>query len=196
MIVTQSNLDYLIVPVRMHVGDINNQTFSNSLILTSLVFSVKYLQNRWSNRYLIYNSSMLVSGTTINTPDGQCTLDTLPGVNDVFRNCAVTFASDGTPVIDQDDEFPVILAAAILLRRSVITSSLNTFSNWSTPDLSFSNVSSYRALIDMINMDMKALDEFFKKRLAAPQKQSFPIAGDEILLPYAGMLDIIPPFGY
>jgi hypothetical protein len=194
MIVTQSNLDYLIVPVRMHIGDIAGDVFSNALILTSLVFSVKWLQNRWNNRYLVYTSNMLVSGTTVNTPDGQCTLATLPGVHDVFRNCAITFTSEATPVIDQDDEYPIVIAASILLRRSVITSSLTAFSNWSTPDLSYSNVSSHRALMDLMNADLKALDEFFKKRLASPQKSSFPIAADEIRLTYAGMLDIIPPY--
>lgn len=195
MIVTQSNLDYLIVPTRMHVGDVDGSVFSNSLILTSLVFAVKYLQNRWNNRYFIYSSDMLLSGTTVNTPDGSCTLSSIPRANDVFRNCHVSFSSADTPVIDQDDEYAVIIAASIALRRSVITSSLSAFSNWSTPDLSYSNVSSSKMMLDLIAQDVKALDEFFKKRLAAPQKQSLPLANDEILTPYAGMFDIIPPLG-
>lgn len=196
MIVTQSNLDYLIVPTRMYVGDLSGDVFSNSIILTSLVFSVKWLQNRWNNRYLIYRQDMYLSGTSVNTPDGVLVLPALPNTNDAFRNTlTTTFASDATPVIDQDDEYPIVVASAVALRRSVITSSLSAFSNWSTPDLTFSNVSSSKAMLDLIAQDVKTLDEFFKKRLASPQKQSFPIAADEILTPYAGIFDIIPPHG-
>ena len=196
MFVTKSNLDYLIVPVRMYVGDLTEDVFSNTVVLTSLVFAVKYLQNRWNNRYLIYSDSMLVGGTTVNTPDGMCTLSALPDTNDVFRNCAVTFSSTAPPVIDQDDETAVILAASIMLRRSVISSSMSAFSNWSTPDLSYSNVSSSKMLLDLINADMKALDDFFKKRLAAPQKQNFPLAAEEVILPMIGILDTGPNIVY
>ena len=176
MIVTTSNLDYLIDPVRLHVGDMAGSTFSDGLVLTSLVFGVKYLQHRWNSKYLIYASGMLVSGTTVNTPQGQCTLDTLPNENDVFRNCYATFTSDAPPIIDQSDEYAIVLTAAILLRRSVFASSISVFSNWSTPDLSFSNVASHKALLDTINADVAALDMLFKGKLAAPQKSTWPIA--------------------
>lgn len=192
MIITSSNLDYLITPVRMHVGDLTEVTFSDSVILTALVYAVKYLQNRWNNRYLIYTSGMIVTGTTVNTPNGTCDLASLPGENDAFRNCHVTFTSAAPPIIDQNDELPIILVSAINLRRSVITSSIHVFSNWSTPDLSFSNVSSSKSLEALINADLKLLDDFFKKRLATPQKSTFPIAGEENVVQFVQTTVIYP----
>lgn len=172
-LVTDTNLDYLITEVRMQVGDLTEDTFGDDIIKTALVSAVKYLAGRWGNRYLIYDSDMLVSGTTVKTPDGQCTLSELPASeNYVFRNCHHTFLTESPPVIEQNDEFPIIIAASMFLRRSVITSSMTAFTNWSTPDLSYSNVASHRSIQDSINHDMATLDLFFRKRLGKSVKQS------------------------
>lgn len=191
-LVTTTNLDYLATPVRLHVGDLTETTFSDSIIYTALVSAVKFLQNKWSSRYFIYASGMLVGGTTINTPDGQATLTSLPQENDVFRNPFVAFDSLQPPIIDQNDEYAVIVAASLLLRRSVISSSTAVFSNWSTPDLSYSNVQSSKALQEAIAEDTKLLDEFFKRRLGTPVKSRFPLAANLEFVRYAEVTDIIP----
>lgn len=192
MIVTRSNLDYLITPVRMRLGDVTGAVFTNSIILTGLVFGVKMLQSRWNSRYFVYTDSMHVQGTQISTPGGIYDIGYTPLENDVLRNPALTFVSQPPPIIDQTDEYAIVLAACILTRRSVISSSMTAFTNWATPDLSVSNVQSGKMLQSLIADDEKALDALFRQRLAHPQKSTFPVSVDTDLTPYVQDTRIIP----
>jgi hypothetical protein len=101
--------------------------------------------------------------------------------NDVYRNTAVTFTYTSPPIVEQQDEIAIILAASILVRRSAITSSSTAFTNWSTPDLSFSNVQSSKALLDMLKADEDQLNLFFKGKLGKALKQTIGIARPEDL---------------
>ena len=155
--ITSSNLDYLLPALRLQVGDPAGTTFSDSLLLTGLVNGVKMLASRWNSKYLI---------------DAN---------NDVYRNTAVTFTYTSPPIVEQQDEIAIILAASILVRRSAITSSSTAFTNWSTPDLSFSNVQSSKALLDMLKADEDQLNLFFKGKLGKALKQTIGIARPEDL---------------
>jgi len=172
MLINASNLDYLVTPLRFHIGDIDETLFSDTVLLTGLVNGVKMIANRWSSKYLIYASGI----------DASC-LGYTPSVNDVYRNCAFNFQSSSPPIVEQSDEIAIILAASILVRRSVITSSVSAFSNWTTPDLSYSNVQSSRQLLSMLADDQKLLDDFFKGKLSRGLKSTLPIAQQENLLP-------------
>lgn len=185
MITTVTNLDYLIDPVRMRVGDIDETLFSDNLIRTALVYGVKTLQRYWHTRYLIYTSDMRVSGLLVNTPNGQATLSTLPSEHDVFRNAYVTFDSSVPPTLDQRDEPAIIIAGAIQLRRVAMASSISAFGSWSTPDLSFSNIQGAKTVQSLLTADEDELTQFFKRKLAAPVKQTFPLASTQDLLVYA-----------
>lgn len=156
--VTSSNLDYLLPALRLQVGDPAGTVFSDSLLLTGLVNGVKMLASRWNSKYLI---------------DAN---------NDVYRNTAVTFTYASPPIVEQQDEIAIILAASILVRRSAITSSSSAFTNWSTPDLSYSNVQSSKALLDLLKSDEEALNLFFKGKLGKALKQTLGIAYPEDLL--------------
>jgi hypothetical protein len=182
MITVASNLDYLIDPVRIYVGDLQGTTYSDAVVRTALVYGVKALQTRWNSRYLIFESGM-ASGLNINTPYGTCVVEDVPNPYDVFRNCYHTFTSEDTPVIDQTDETPIILSAAIILRRISITSSSSAYLSWSTPDLSVSNIQGSKNLTALYDADVKMLDAYFKGRLAAPVKSTFPIAQDGNVFP-------------
>ena len=190
--ITSSNLDYLIPPVRLHLGDPSGSIFSDTVILTGLVFGVKMLQTRWSNRYFIYTSDMHVSGTLINTPNGQFDIGYTPNVNDALRNPFIPFVSTSPPIIDQNDEPAIVLAAAILVRKSAITSSVSAFSSWSTPDLSVSNIQSGKVLVDMLRNDEEALNELFKRRLGKSVKDTFPLGMYTDLTPYVQDTQVIP----
>jgi hypothetical protein len=174
MYISSSNLDYLIIPLRFHIGDIEGTSFSDTLCLTGLVNGVKMIASRWSSKYLIYASGMDSSG-----------LDYTPSENDVFRNPAATFIQHSPPIVEQSDEIAIILAASILMRRSVISSSMTAFSNWSTPDLSFSNVQSGKQLQVLLEEDQRMLDLFFKGKLGHILKSTLPIAQNEHTLPLA-----------
>jgi hypothetical protein len=192
MIVTQSNLDYLITPTRFHIGDLTGTLFTDSVILTGIVFGVKMLQTRWNNRYLIYSPSMLVNGTIINTPNGQYDVGYVPNNNDAIRNPAVTYSSQAQPIIEQSDEPAIVLAAAILIRKSAIQSSVSAFSAWSTPDLSVSNIQSGKMLVELMRGDEQALQDLFKTRLAHPRKGKFPLAATQDLTAFAPNTTSIP----
>jgi len=182
MLITTSNLDYLITPLRFHIGDIDETLFSDSVLLTGLVNGVKMIANRWSNKYLIYASGIDVS----------C-VGYIPAVNDVYRNCSFAFQSVAPPIVEQSDEIAIILAASILVRRSVITSSVSAFSNWSTPDLSYSNIQSSKQLLSMLADDQRMLDDFFKGKLGRILKSTLPIAESENLLPLVNRFPVTIP---
>ena len=69
------------------------------------------------------------------------------------------------------DEAALILAASYLLRRAKLQST--SISNWTTPDLSFSNVESSRSVRDMLNADLAMLDLLFRKKLGSIQWSPF-----------------------
>lgn len=155
--ITSSNLDYLLPALRLQVGDPAGTTFSDSLLLTGLVNGVKMLASRWNSKYLIDSN------------------------NDVYRNTAVTFKYTSPPIVEQQDEIAIILAASILVRRSALTSSSAAFTNWSTPDLSFSNVQASKTLLDLLKADEEQLTLFFKGKLGKVLKQTITVARPEDL---------------
>lgn len=206
-IVYKTNLDYLIPDIRLHVGDAGEQTrFSDSLIRTALTTSIKMLQRRWGNRYLVFSKDMvvdelpsgvmyetdyysyyaedpnLVSTVTYIVPSGNVygnvagVLDIIPSGlkdNDVFRNTKAAFLGPINGPISQEDEYPVILAASIVLRKSYLSSSADAFQSWQDGEFSFSNLGSHRALSELYKADTDALDSYFKKRLSGPLRSNF-----------------------
>ena len=173
MITQPTNIDYLIPATQMYVGDVSETTFAYSLVRTALTYGVKALQKRWNNRYFVYVSGMMIDSTHVMSPDGIIEVSTMPDEYDVFRNSYnQTFYSSAPPVVDQTDETPIILSAAIILRRVTLTSSVAAMGSWSTPDLSFSNIQGSKQVMNMLSEDQKALDAFFAQRLAHPQKDT------------------------
>lgn len=178
-----TNIDYLIEPVRLYIGDTSEELYSDSLIRLSLVSAVRQLQRRWNNRYLVYNTGMVVTPQAAGTPAGFIQVNLPDGVglapsglsdNDIFRNSFHTFTDTGT-LISQPDEYPIILTASLTLMRSKYTSSITTFQNWSDGEFSFSNVASARAYQATIATAIEELDLYFKKRLSAGVRDSFGV---------------------
>lgn len=179
--ITQTNLDRYLTSLRMYTGDTAMPyTYSDSLFLTALVESVRYLSIRWSNKYLIYSSDILISDDgihkTVNVPEGTCTIPSTVRENDMFKNCH--YAQSNT-FMDIQDQAALLLAASYLLRRSLLNST--SISNWSTPDLSFSNVETSRSLRELIKADLESLDALFKRKLGHMQTGRF----------YSSPLDLI-----
>jgi len=177
------NIEYLVDDVRLRVGDIPKKLYSDTVIRSALIAGVKMLQRRWHNRYLVYTDEMLVTPTPAGTPAGYVVVNTPEGTStiasgfvtgDVFRNPFEIFAGLQSTVIDQQDEWPVILAASVMLANARISSNVDTFQNWSDGEYSFSNVASARALDSMLDRDARLLDEYFKKRLGQPLRGHFP----------------------
>lgn len=198
-IVLPSNIDYLMSDVRLHIGDTDATRFSDSIIRTALVNGVKMLQRRWSNRYMVYDEELYVadpnpygyttydayvatSGTAPYVPSGyvmyhlpQGTTFVPSGLHngDVFRNPAHAFSDTNNARISQEDETPIILMASIVLRRTQLSSSAESFQSWSDGEFSFSNIAASRVQSTMLETDLASLELFFKSRLAGPLRDSF-----------------------
>lgn len=143
------------------------------------------LQRYWSNRYLVYRESMIEnvpadvgiapSGYVYGkVPEGYGLVPVGLKDNDVFRNPFYTFTDPGSEVFSQEDEWPIVLATTIVLGRSQLASSAAFFQTWSDGEFSFSNVSSSNTMRDLYAVDLKRLEEYFKKKLAGAVRSSFP----------------------
>lgn len=172
MLVQSTNLSIYETDVRLYVGDLAETAYTDEMIYTALVNSIYYLSTYWQSKYLIYSSGIVNSVgagyIVVNTPNGTCQIPDTIEENDVFRNCAFPFNSVSPPVIEQKDVPAVLLAASYLLRRSSASSSYTGLS-WSTPDLSFSNIQTSKALQEYIKQDLAALEFFFKVKLGKIQ---------------------------
>lgn len=181
-VVYPSNIDYLIDEVRLKIGDITNTPrYTSSVIRTALLVGVRQLQRRWNNRYLVYDeNSMLVDPQPVDVasgylyvqiPQGYATISEI-SPNDVFRNPYHTFTGPGS-LISQEDEYPILLSAALIMLESEISSSASVFQNWTDGEYSFSNVSSANAMRAMYTERKLELEKYFGKRLASPLRDSF-----------------------
>lgn len=177
-VVLPSNIDYLMDDVRLHVGDTDKTKFSDSLMRAALLGGIKMLQRRWKSRYIVFVDSLIVAAPDdvvvpsgfqyAALPDGYGFVPNGLKENDVFRNPYHTFIDPSSTPVSQEDEFPVVLAAALILRKSHMTSSAESFQSWSDGEFSFSNLSAARSLQAMFDADQASLDLYFRKRLAKP----------------------------
>jgi hypothetical protein len=88
----------------------------------------------------------------------------------------VTFTQYSPPVIQSEDEVAIVLAAKLLLRRSQIASSASAFVSWSTEDIRYSNLGSERSLSKLLEADQKELDDYFRSKIAKPQRSDFVVS--------------------
>lgn len=184
-IIEPTNLDYLIPRLRLRYGDLTGDTYSDTIMRTALVYGVQDLQRRWVSKYQTYDASILVDPQPSNTPVGYVYASTANGyayipsglaTGSVFRNPFVTFAQYSPPIIQSEDEEAIVLAAKLLLRRTQLSSSATGFVSWKTEDIAYSNLGSERSLTKILEADQKELDDYFRSKIAKPQRSDFPIA--------------------
>lgn len=142
-----SNLDYLIEELQLEMGDIDGTAYSTETYRRALVSAVKMLSKRWNGKYYIDDDS------------------------NIQRNSDITFDTTSPPIIEANDEYAIILAGAVILRKVALTSSADSFSNWSTPDLSVSTGSQERALTKLYSDAVQALEDYFRGRLGRSRKR-------------------------
>lgn len=179
-----TNLDHLIPNARIRFGDLTGATYSDTVIRTSLVNAVRFLQPRWQSKYQIYTSSIRVDPQPVTVPSGYILANTSHGQTyipaglsegDAFRNPYITFTQPSPPILQSEDEEAIVLAAVYLLRSVQTSSSLTGFVSWSTEDIRYSNLGSERGLSKLLERDLFNLDEYFKKKIAKPQISHFPL---------------------
>lgn len=174
----ETNLDYLMGDVRFVFGDLTGSIYSDTIIRTSLVNAVKFLQNKWESRYQIFSPTNVISSgggvTYANTVYGAAYIPNGLAEGSAFRDpFSDDFTQDSPPVIQSYDETPIILAAVLLLRRSQVSSSAVTLVSWGTEDIRYSNLSAGSQMSSILAGDLMAFNEWFKERLASPQILNF-----------------------
>ena len=180
----ETNLDYLMPSVRFVFGDLTGDMYSDMIIRTSLVNAITFIQSKWGAKYQVYLESNKVIPQPDNVPAGYILANTVNGTayipdnlteGSVFRNPYLSFTQASPPVIQSDDEWGIILAATLLLRRVQTSSSLTGFVSWSTEDIRYSNLGSERGLDKLLANDLEAFTSYFATKIARPQRSTFPI---------------------
>ena len=180
-----TNLDYLMPDVRLQYGDISGTTYSDPIVRTALVYGVKSLQRRWLSKYQIYTDDIKVNPQPTTVPSGYVLANTAHGQTyipaglsegSLYRNPFIIFPQSSPPVIQGVDETAIVLAAIVLLRQSQLSSSATAFISWTTEDIRYSNLGQERSLSRLVEMDIQKLDDYFKSKIALPQRSDFPIA--------------------
>lgn len=176
------NIDYLIAPVRFEVGDLEGNIFSDIVVRTAIVNAVRYLQRYWLSKYQIFDTTLVIEPQPSDAPVGYVYANTVDGPayipdgltnGDIFRNPYIEFTTTA-PTITAVDEQGIILTAAYLLRKVQVSSTSDELVSWSTEDIRFTNLSRERALSKLLTDAKLALDDYFRRKLAAPVRVEFP----------------------
>jgi hypothetical protein len=152
-----TTLNYLQPALRFYLKDTSEPyTYQTTEIQTALEQAVRFLANRWNNRYFIeYDSG-----------DEEYV---------VSRNSNIdSFASNEPPVITQRDEAIIILQAAILIKTADIYKSTWDLGSWKDDEISYSNIQGGKSRDDSIRRDMERLEKLLKQHLHPGKIQSMP----------------------
>lgn len=165
-IVSPSDLDYLLGSLRVHLGDVTSPfTHSDGYLRKALVDGFKALGKRWQRRYTIVASGyMLASGMDY-------------GYYLVSRTTNYVFPETEPPVIQLEDERPIVLSAAIAIKRGQLQVMSPNLGSWKDDEISQSNIESGKALQLSLALDVEELESLLPsraKKLARASKQSLP----------------------
>jgi hypothetical protein len=155
-ITSVTNLDYLIDRLRLHLGDTDatNYRYLDEWLRTALVSAVKDLERWWNFKYLIDTD------------------------NNVTRNeHTYTYLFPEPPIISNEDERPIILMSAIIIKGGQLENLSWDFASWRDAEISYSNLESGRSKDKSLDRDWTDLKSYLKppqSRLAWPRKRSLP----------------------
>lgn len=167
------DLDFLLGPLRAHLGDITSAyRYSDGFLRRNLVDGLKSLGIRSQHRYKI---------TTSGSPPPGSSQTTVSGVDYtiyyVERTTRWTFTETSPPVIQHADERPIVLAASIIIKRGELqTAALGTVS-WKDDEISYRNTDSTKFVSRSLAQDENELELTLPSRarkLAGPRRQSLP----------------------
>lgn len=135
---TETNLDYLIDGLRLHLGDttVGSYRYTDEWLRTSLVGAVKALMRWWNAKYLINN-------TTYNAE----------------RNTSKwTYSYADPPLLQHDDEYPIILMASIVIKSGSLENVSWNLGRWRDAEISYSNIATGNTKDTSILRDWRFLE--------------------------------------
>lgn len=181
MLTTPTNLDQYIENVRFRLGDIAGTEYSDAYVRTILSAAIKFLMGRWKSKYQIVGTDTYVAGeapagwAAANTVDGIGAIPSGLAVGSAFRNPFLEFTQAYPPVLEQDDEDALVLAAVYLIYLGKITGTSDSYYSWSTEDIRYTNTESAKAARLVMEMLKEELDTLFKTRIAQPIASRQPL---------------------
>ena len=141
-----SNLEELILPLRIQIGDnIAVPTFSDETLHAILRSAVADLMRRWNDRYYICNDGV------------------------VYRNPNISFEWSSPPEIQHKDRRAIILQASISIKSGVKFSESGSVASWRDEEIYYSNVEAARQRSSTLTDDIDELEKLLPaKKLARP----------------------------
>lgn len=154
----ETNLDYLIDPLRLHLGDVDSTTYRymDEWLRTALFSAVKTMQRWWGNKYTV-------------------TVGSTPTSYTVERNAQFEFDFEEPPVILDRDERPLVLMAGIIIKAGSLENSSWNFGSWKDAEISYSNIEGSKAKANSLDKDWNELESLVtppSKKLGKARKQS------------------------
>lgn len=155
-ITVETGLDYLLPELRNRLGDTDPASYRylDEWLRVSLVSALKSLQRWWRIRYVIDETTYLVS-----------------------RYEGSTFTTDEPPVIQQQDEVPIVIMASILTKSGVLQNSSWTVGSWRDAEIAVSNIESGKLKESSLNRDWQELSMYIlppTKKLTGVVRSTIP----------------------
>lgn len=169
----QSDLDYLIPALRVHLWDLATPpVYTDEFLRFGLLVGLKSIMQRWNRRYYPNYEDIISSGVDDVTGSGWVTSS---GFWDIERNPDDYFVDADPPTIMYGDERPIVLAAAIAIKSGMMYTLASTAVSWRDEEISFNNVAGVGMQEKSLARDLDELDKLLperRNRLAQAKKQS------------------------
>jgi hypothetical protein len=145
-----TSVNYLITPLRRHLGDLTEPyEYEDAVLSGCLLDAVKALGTRWQGKYYV---------AEVESVEDQ-----------VVRNSnADLFEFSEPPVIQYQDERPIILQASIIIKGSIKFDESGSVSSWRDEEFSYSNIESARQRSSTLDDDLQELNRILPIKLAKP----------------------------
>lgn len=140
----KSNLEELIDPLRIHLGDTGiTPTYSDEFLHRTLRNSVNTLMSRWNSKYYIDNEGVAIRNTD---------------------NCYFSFSSP--PVIQREDERPIVLQASIFIKSGKKFTESGNAVSWRDEEISYSAIEAGKQRSSSWQDDVNELNTILPVKLA------------------------------
>jgi hypothetical protein len=141
-----SNLEELILPLRIQIGDnIAVPVLSDETLHAILRMAVADLMRRWSDKYYLDNDGV------------------------VHRNPNITFDWSSPPVVQHKDRRPIVLQASIAIKSGAKFANSGNAVSWRDEEISYSSIEAARQRSSTLADDIAELENLLPgKKLAQP----------------------------
>jgi len=139
----RSNLEELIGPLRVQIGDIGPvPTYSDETLHLVLRYATSALMVKWRDKYFV----------------------DVEGV--VHRNSNETFDFSSPPEIQSKDWRAIVLQASIMIKSGTKFSESGNVASWRDEEIAYSNIESARQRSSTLDDDVAELNRLFPTKLA------------------------------